>query len=676
MKFDLGWLCELIDRAPDPDTVAERLTACGFLVELRERAADGEVWEIEVTTNRPDAMSHRGLARELAVATGAALRPLTVELTEDAEPAAAVAAVEVAEPKLCSRYVARVVRGVAAVASPGWLQQRLERCGVRPINAAVDVTNYVLLALGQPLHAFDLALLSGRRIVVRRAAPRARLTTLDGEARELDPTMLVIADAERAVALAGIMGGADSEISPGTSDLLIESAHFDPLTVRRAARRLGMHTEASHRFERGCDPEMAATACDVAAAMIATLCGGRVCQGRIDVDARPRTPRTMTFSVAGLARFAGLDIAGADVLRILDGLGFAPRADGDRVVVTAPSHRVDIDRVADLYEEVIRHVGYGAVPARMPVLATSPGHRHPNWELVDRSRDAAVAVGLAEVMTFAFIDPEDDALAGALPLPGGPPLPIANPLARTQSVMRRSLLPGLLAGARGNLNRGERALAIFEQGRVFAAGDDGAPVERERLALALAGLRDGAGVSFAALKGVVEELSDRIGLPQVEWRRGGAPWLDEAEGAVLAVGDAVIGLAGLLAAGPAARWELRQPVYAAELDLGAATGHKPPVRFQPVPRFPSVVADMTVEHPTSLPFAALVGTVRELATGLVETVELQARFSGGALPEDRVRTTLRLVYRHPERSLTQDEVNAAQAELKARLAARHEVSFA
>ena len=675
MKFDLDWLRELVDPAADADAIAERLTACGFLVELRERGGDGEVWEVEVTTNRPDAMNHRGLARELAVATGAALRPLAVELTEDAEPTSAVAAVEVVEPELCSRYVARVVRGIRVSESPDWLKRRLERCGVRPINAVVDVTNYVLLELGQPLHAFDLALLSGRKIVVRRAAPGERLITLDGEAREIDPATLVIADAERAVALAGIMGGANSEISAGTTELLIESAHFDPLTVRRAARRLGMHTEASHRFERGCDPEMAGTACDVAAAMIAELCGGRVCRGRIDVDARRGPARPLSLSVAGLSRFAGLDIAAPDVLRILDGLGFAPQVDGDLVTVTPPPHRVDVERVADLYEEVIRHVGYGAVPARLPVLSTSPGHRHPNWELVDRARDAAAAVGLAEVMTFAFIDPDDDALAGELPLPSGPPLPLSNPLARTQSVMRRSLLPGVLAGARLNLNRGERALAIFEQGRVFSAGT-GAPVERERLALAIAGGREARAAAFADLKGLVEELLDRIAFPAVEWRRGGAPWLAEAEGAVLVVGEAVIGIAGLLAAGAAARWDLRQPVYVAELELGPAVGRSQVVRYQPVPRFPAVVADMTVEHAADLAFASLAGAVRELADERVESIELYARYAGAGLPEDRVRTTLRLVYRHPERSLTQDEVNAAQAELKARLAGRLGVSFA
>jgi len=279
-------------------------------------------------------------------------------------------------------------------------------------------------------------------------------------------------------------------------------------------------------------------------------------------------------------------------------------------------------------------------------------------------------------MTFAFIDPDDDALAGELPLPSWPPLPLANPLARTQSVMRRSLLPGLLGGARLNLNRGERALAIFEQGRVFSAGD-GAPVERERLALAIAGSRDGCAAAFTDLKGLVEELLDRIAFPAIEWRRGGAPWLDEAEGAVLVAGEAVIGIAGLLAERTAARWELRQPVYVAELELADASGGKPPVRFQPVPRYPSVVADMTVEHPAGLAYATLDGAVRELASERVETVELLGTpFTDEKLLADRVRTTLRLVYRHSERSLTQDEVNAAQAELRGRLAARLGVSFA
>jgi phenylalanyl-tRNA synthetase beta chain len=673
MKFDLGWLRELVNPAPGADDAAERLTACGFLVEVRDRVADGEVWEVEVTTNRPDAMNHRGLARELAVATGVELEPLSVTVAEADEPAADLASVEIAEPELCSRYVARVVRGVTVTKSPAWLRERLERCGVRPINAIVDATNYVLLALGQPLHAFDLTRLAGRRIVVRLAAVGERLTTLDEEDRELDPATLVIADSERAVALAGIMGGADSEISDGTSDILIESAHFDPLTVRRAARRLGMHTEASHRFERGCDPEMAGTACDLAAAMIAELCGGRVASGRIDVRPRPWQDRQLAFSVADLSSFAGLEIRAADAHRILAGLGFDSHQEGDRFVVTPPSWRVDVDRVADLYEEVIRHIGYGEIPARLPVLETRPGHRAPSWQLVDRARDAAVAVGLVEVMNFSFVDGPSDELAGDLPITSAAAVSLANPLAVTASVMRRSLLPGMLAATRANLNRGERSLAIFEQGRVFFSAAE-TTSERERLAVVLSGSRSGDPVAFADLKGVLEGVFDRLGSSAVEWRRGGAPWLDEAEGAVLFCGDRVIGYAGRLARDRAGRWDIKQPVYVAEIELEVFAGPREAVRFQPLARFPAVVADMTVEHADSLTYAELAAAVGELAVERVETVELLP--PQYPLPDGNVRTTLRLVYRHPDRSLTQDEVNADQAELRHRLADRLGVAFA
>ncbi len=676
MKFDLAWLTEHLTTEPDADVLAQRLTASGFLVELRENVAGGAVWDVEITTNRPDAMNHRGLAREAAVAVAAGLRPLAVALAESDEAADDVAAVEIADPELCPRYVARIVRGVRLGPSPEALQRRLERCGVRPINAIVDATNYVLLELGQPLHAFDLARLEGRRIVVRRAHEEERLTTLDGVSRRLQASDLVIADGERAVALAGIMGGADSEIGEGTTDVLIESAHFDALTVRRTARRLGMHTEASHRFERGSDPEIAAVASDAAAEMIARLAGGRVCRGRIDVYPRPWQARRLVLDVGALSAFAGLDIDPSRAAAILDGLGFGPAVDGPRIAVTVPSHRVDVERVADLYEEVLRHVGYGTVPARLPVLRTEPGRRHPNWELVDRGRQAAIAAGLAEVVTWSFVDPDDDALVDGLPGCPGSPLALANPLAQTQAIMRRSLLPGLLAAARASLNRGERRLAVFEEGRVFAS-EDGQPREAERIGVVLSGTtEDGRVVDFADLKGRVEAILDGTCFPVVEWRRGGSPWLDEDQGATLEVEGAPIGCAGLLAAELAARWDLRQPLYVAELDLGAAMATPPMPQYRPLPRFPAVTADMTVEHPVGLEYRELIGAVEELAGELVESMELENRYSGDELEGRVVRTTLRLVYRHPERSLTQDEVNAAQDRLREALARRLGVGFA
>jgi phenylalanyl-tRNA synthetase beta chain len=679
MRFDLGWLTEQLDGAPDPDLLAERLTACGFNVEVRESVAGTEVWDVDVTTNRPDAMNHRGLAREAAVACGIGLRSHAFELVEAGDPASTSVAVAVDDPERCSRYVARVVRGVRMVDSPAWIKARLDRCGVRPINAVVDATNLVLLELGQPLHAFDLDLVTGRRIVVRRARPGERLVTLDGVERTLTGDMLVIGDAERAIGLAGVMGGANSEISTRTVDVVLESAHFEAAGVRRTARLLGMHTEASHRFERGADPEMAAWACDAAAVLIARLTGGRVAPGRIDVHPRPLCSARVELSVAALGRFAGLDYEPAEVTRILDGLGFAPDVDGDLITCTVPSWRVDVERAADLYEEIIRHVGYDLVPAVLPVLPTPPGERCGAWGLVDRARDAAVSVGLVEVVTYAFIDDESDALVTGSATEPGDPLPLVNPLASTQSTMRRSLLPGLLGGVREALNQGERSVAVFEEGRVFWQRD-GRPGEAERLAIALAGVHGSwlrvEPVDFASLKGVVEAVCAGIPLALAGWRPGGAPWLEPGRGAeILDADERVIGIAGRVADDLLQRWGVRQPTWVAELDLRSAA--QPGVTsYQPLPRFPAVNADVTVEHDRSLAYAELERTAREAAASLVERLELVARFEGEGLPTGRVRTTLRIVYRHPERSLTQDEVNTEQAALRVRLAERLGVDFA
>jgi len=675
MIFDSEWLTEHLEGAPELDVLADRLTDCGCLVELREQGDGAEKWDVEVTTNRPDAMNHRGLAREAAVATGAGLRPLEIELEESEEMASSLATVEIAEPELCSRYVARVIRGIRLTSSPEWMQRRLLNCGVRPINVVVDATNYVLFELGQPLHAFDLDRVRGRRIVVRRAAPGERLATLDGVDRELDPSMLMIADGEGVVALAGIMGGADSEIHEGTTDVLLESAHFDALSVRRTARRLGMHTEASHRFERGCDPEMAALACDRAAAMIAELTGGRVCRDRIDVYPRPWKPREMVLSIEALSDFTGLAIAADRVVEVFTGLGFAPQCQGDEVRVTVPPHRVDIDRSPDLYEEIIRHVGYDAVPAELPVLPTTPGRRHANWELVDRARLAAVSAGLVEIMTWSFVDPETDALVATQPQCPGPTLPLDNPLAQTQGVMRRSLMPGMLTAAATNFNQGELDLAVFEQGRVFSLEHEGAK-ESERLGVVLSAGAASDEELFARLKGIVDDLRHRIGLRRVRWQPGAGSWLHGDAGAELVAEDGtVIGFAGLLSPEMFARWDLRRKVAVAELDLGTAEEPQSP-RFEPLPRYPAVVADMTVEHPAELSYAELEAAIRELAAEQVTDLSLAARYTGKGLAVGMVRTTLRLVYRQPDRSLTQEEVNSEQDRLREKLVRRLGITFA
>lgn len=678
MKFDAAWLMDHLDGAPGADETTGRLTACGFLVELREEGDGGEIWDVEVTTNRPDAMNHRGLAREAALATGAALKPFAFELEETGESSADLATVEIADPSMCTRFCARVVRGVKPASSPEWMQRRLINSGVRPISAIVDVTNYVLLELGQPLHAYDLAKVRGAKLVARRAEAGESLVTLDGETRKLEPGMPVIADAEGVVGLGGIMGGADSEIGDGTEDVLLEAANFDALTVRRAARTLGMHTEASHRFERGADPELPPLAIDYAAALIAEFSGGTVCSGRIDVRPRPWEPHELTTTATKVSAFMGLATPLERMVEIAEGLELEPRTDGDAIIVTVPSFRVDLEREADLMEEFVRHVGFDAIPARLPVLSSAPGHRNPNWELVDRARSAAVNAGLAEIMTWSFIDPAFDALVESFPLCPGNAVQLDNPLASTQATMRRSLLPGLLSAVRDNLNQGERAVAVFEQGRVFALAG-GAPLEGERLAVALVGPALGAQrpVGFADLKGVVERMADELGFPALVWRRGGGPWLDEAQGAVIATEDGqILGCAGLVDAAMATLWDIKVPVYVAELDLRAAAEEIPLPSFVELPRTPAVTADVTIEHSVDLSYAELHAVVRELAGNLVETIELQGRYAGKGLPPGAVRTTLRLTYRAADRSLTQDEVNEQQEALREGLSRRLGVTFA
>lgn len=675
MKFDLEWMRQYIEDNTSADTLSEGLTHCGFLVETRDPSGDSEIWDVEATTNRPDVMCHRGLAREAALAVGSRLKALDTTVEESGEPAEGLASIEITAEDLCSRYVGRVLRGVRLVSSPDWLKERLERCGVRPINAVVDATNFVLLETGQPLHAFDLDRLEGRTIVVRRAAKGEILTTLDGEERKLEVDDLVIADRSRPVALAGIMGGADSEIGEETTDVLLESAHFEALPIRRTARRLGMHTEASHRFERGADPEMAPVAADLAARLIAQLTGATVCPGRIDIRPRAWRPQEMKFSVAGVSRFAGLEIDGDHIVRILEGLEFQPSRDGDTITCVPPSFRGDIERTSDLYEEVIRHVGYDAVPAILPTLRTPPGKRHSNWELVDRGRRAAVGCGLIEAVTYAFIDPQVDVRLETWPLCPGPSVPLVNPLAETQGTMRRSLIPGLLAAAKENLNQGETDVALFEEGRVFSNPEGDIYREPEHLAVVLAGgglaLPGRDAVDFLELKGVVEALLRDAAFPSVAWQRGGGPWLDETQGAVLVDGDGnTIGLAGQLGADEARLWGFKQPVYVAELMLQAAAIEPTLPKFEVLPRFPAVWVDITVEHGTELSYAGLESAVRELSDRLVTSVSLVGCFTGEALGPGRVRTTLRLVYRHPERSMTQEEVNAAQDRLRAALIER------
>jgi phenylalanyl-tRNA synthetase beta chain len=678
VKLLLSWLRDQLDGAPDADTLAARLTDLGFLVEVREPVGDDEAWDVEINTNRPDAMNHRGLAREAAATGAGTLKPLAAAVEETGPPAGGFARVRVEDASGCPRYCARVIRGVRVAPSPAWLAERLEHCGVRPINNVVDATNSVLLELGQPLHAFDLARLAGNEIVVRRARPGEPLTTLDGVTRTLAGDDLVIADRDRAVALAGVMGGADSEIGPATTDVLLESAYFDPLVVRRTARRHGLSTEASFRFERGADRAMARTAADVAAALIVQLAGGEVAAGVLDSAPRLPKPRTIAFSLRRLSAFTGCAVPGDFAVRVLAALGCEPKARGDRVTCTVPTWRVDLELAEDLYEEVLRHFGYNNVPSELPSLAGEAGARLGSWPLTERARDTLAAVGAAEAFTYSFVAAETEAATARSPLAaGGAPVAVANPLSARMAVMRRSLLAGLVEAAAGNQRRGAERVLLGEVGRAFFA--DGAQVrEEERLALALAGAVGPwdapRPVDFPELKGLVDGVLAGLGLATAGWRPSDAAVLAAGTGAEIVRDGRVIGIAGRLADDVAALLEVPAALWVAEIDLGAAAA-APTVAFAPPPRHPAVVSDLTVRHRLDLAYERLVAAVRAAAPSWLESVSPVVRYRGEGVGPDEVKTTLRLTYRHPERSLTQDEVNAAHFVVMEALARQLGVSF-
>lgn len=686
MEFSASWLAQYVDLPEDKQELARRLTAAGLAVEGMEAHGDDTVLDVEVTTNRPDCMNHFGLAREISVIYGLPLKRPDARPTEAPERTADACKVVVEDPEGCPRFVARVVRGVKVGPSPDWLKRRLEAIGLRSINNVVDVTNFILWELGQPLHAYDLARLAQATLVARRARAGERLTTLDGVERELDPDMLVIADAEVPVGIAGVMGGADSEVTEATRDILIEGAHFDRKRVRVAARRLGMHTDASHRFERGADPEMCGLAVARAAALIAEVAGGddcRVLSGDVDVRAGRDWNRRGRLDLARLDAFAGAEIDPADSERWLTGLGFSvnkgvERNGGNVWNITVPSWRYyDFQPrpepphevyPQDLYEEVLRIYGLDRIEAALPAIPGFDAPRQPHQIRRDRARRQLAASGYVETVHFAFLDPARDAAFPSL-RPGVKPMRLANPLSEQYSVLRRSLVPNLVDTARFNQRRGLAAVRMFEIATVFY--DKGAgeiPDQPEHVALVCGGrLGDPwqreVDLDFFDLKGTIEALAADFGV-SLEARPAELPGLLAGNSAELVRDGRAVGYLGRV------EEEEGYPLYVAELEMEALAGGNPSLAIRIPSRFPGISADFTFTHSLDVPWAEIDRTIAGMAPPDLVSWGLKVRYRGPGVPEGAVNTTISFDYNAQDRSLTQEEVNARQHGLNQELERR------
>jgi phenylalanyl-tRNA synthetase beta chain len=684
VKFSLSWIADFVDveKAGGLDGVRRKLALAGLPVESTEAAGNDTVLDVEITPNRPDAMSHRGLAREVA-----AMADLALAGSSDPAPPASGPAVEsmttvtIDVPRLCRRFGARVLTGVGPGGSSERVRSRLSAIGAKPISAAVDATNFVLWDIGQPLHAFDLDRLEGRRLVVRRAKKGEKLVTLDGVERDLDPSDVVVADAERAVSLAGIMGGLSTAVTPLTKNVLLEAAWWDPTAIRRTARRLGMHTDASHRFERGADPEAIPEALDRAAAILLAAAGGVLAPGVIDARGTAWKTRRASVRLSRLRLLSGdesFDLAFA--VEALARLGFSPEKRGKRVAVTVPTFRPDVSCEDDLVEEVLRVWGYDRIPSRLPGSGKPGGHLEPMREIEESMADTASAAGLLETMSAPFTDraTEEAAFAAWLAETAGAtaPLSLALPPDAGRRDLRATLLPGLLDAAAGNAHHGEPAIGLFEIGRCFdrpGDPDDPPTFESRRLGFALSGdLRAHWSASGAAgradffdAKGLVERLLERWIAPEALVWKPFACGAFSPGAAALVVGPdgSVVGCVGLVASAERARRKLPAEVFAGELLVDRVSRPFASLRFTPYSAYPPVEADLSFVQPRGLAWSEVDGFVRGRRLAHLESVRVLDRYEGPGVGERKVKTTIRLTFRSAERTLEQEEVNAEVAKL-------------
>lgn len=646
------------------------------------------VLELGLTPNRADCLGLLGVAREVSALTGRPLKPAFPPMAEDlGEKARELAEIKILDEDLCPRYSARIVREVNIEPSPLWLQRRLMSSGIRPISSVVDATNYVMWETGQPLHAFDYDRVKDHTIIIRRAYPGEKLVTLDGQERKLEEDMLVIADPSGPIALAGVMGGLDTEITPGTSTVLLESASFHPASIRRTSRDLGLRSEASLRFEKGVDPNGTVIAADRVAQVLVEISGGRLLEGVLDRYPVPRPSRTLLFQPGKANQVLGLGLPGEEMKNIFHRLQFKvkelPVEAGKEAVmeVEVPTRRPDITREIDLVEEVARVYGYHHIGTTLPRGPITQGRKNREQKLQDLAREIMVSCGLCEAVTYSFINPGS---LDKLRLDPGDPLreaiPLSNPLSEEQGIMRTTLAANLLQVLHYNLNRNQYDQGIFELGSVFLPGKALSPAslprERSTLALALMGDYQDRGwkgepvpADFFLLKGMVELLLDRLGINDYQFVPVHYPLFHPTRAAELRVAGEKAGILGEVHGKVITAFDLEDRVYLGELDYALISQRASlEVDFKALPRFPAVLRDMALVVKEEVPAGDLAGEILAAGGELVEGLKLFDLYRGDQVPPGHKSLAYSIVYRAPGRTLTDGEVNQVHQEITGRLA--------
>jgi len=640
------------------------------------------VLEVSITPNRPDCLSVLGMAREVAALTGERVRYPDVSIVESDEDIGDFASVEIKDPDLCPRYTARMVRGITIGPSPGWMRLRLEAAGMRAINNAVDVTNFVMLECGQPLHAFDFRYLEEGRIVVRGSRDGEEFVSLDEKVRILDGKTLMICDGVKPVAIAGIMGGLNSEVKEDTDTILLESAYFSPSSIRRSSKRLGMSTEAAYRFERGIDPEGVLWALNRSARLLAELSGGRVCRGLIDeYPKKVVSAKDIPLRIGRVNRVLGTSFTSRQVKKVLKGLGMKIDARGKgEYAVTPPTCRVDLARKSTSSRRLARIAGYDKVPVTVPPMAAGTRGEEGRKKALSLLREVLNGSGYSETIHYSFISPLS---ADVLGLPADDRwrrfVRIRNPLAEDLSVMRTNLITGLLQGVRRNIHAGNPDLKLFESGSVFYDRGPGVlPEEEERIGGVLTGLRysgrwneKGEEGDFHDVKGLLERMFQVLKTEEILYRSGDCPpFLHAGRSCRLEAGGEPLGFLGEVHPAVLDRMDIRQRVVAFELDLARllALGGRE-IRFREITRYPAVSRDVALLVDGAMESADILRIVNESGEKELESAKIFDVYSGKGIPDGMMSIGVRMTYRSPEGTLTDDRVTSVHERIVDRLIA-------
>ena len=654
MKISLNWLKEYVSIAVSPEKLAEKLTLAGLEAEKIDAGAvwGGTILELEITPNRPDCLSYLGIAREVAALFNRTLKEPKISGLEFPRHKPDIV---ILDKKGCRRYVGTLLKDVKIAESPDGLKRHLNAIGIRAINNVVDITNFCLLETGQPLHAFDHDRLQGGRIIVRRAEAGESLTTIDGVERSLDSSILVIADEKRPVAIAGIMGGKETEVTLKTKNILLESAYFDPVTIRRAARKLGLTSDSSYRFERGVDIAGVKSAAQRALSLMQDLSGGRI-EAYQDLWAGKERIRPKRISVARdeINGRLGTSLSQKQCQRILNQLGCTLQAKKDVFQITAPSFRPDLKAPVDIVEEVARIVGYDRLPSRRICLKASFLKDDPRWDFKKNLVRTLLARGFHEVITFAMIDQK---VLGKTNLSSLKGLRIKNPLSQDQEIMRPILFPSLLALMASNMNHGEKNLRFFEIGKEYSPSG-----ERAVVGLGLAGIRTfdwraaREEVNFYDIKGAVESLFDKDS--DLVFSRFDDPVFQRGECAAVKARGESLGLFGRVSDEVLARWDIKHKIYLAQLDLEKMMPLAAQQRsYQPIAEYPAIIRDISLAVKPEISFQKICGIVKRFGAPHLTSIKFLEEYRGDKIPQGHRGLIFSLSFQSAQRTLREEEIN-------------------